>query len=848
MKILRILIVVVVLGLAASCWATDEISDLPGTVVDPTGAVVPNATVVLKDAHGKVLASTTANSTGTFHLPRPANGSYVVTASHKGFSDAALSVTLTAGKPAVVQVVLAIATVTNEVTVTAEAHTVSTEVANNQNTTELTQDSLDNLPVMDQDYISLLSQFIDPSATATGGVTLVVNGVEANGPGVTASAIQSVKINNNPYSALFSRPGRARLEIVTKSGTEDYHGTVNFLFRDSIFDAQNAFAATKPSERRTFFEGSLTGPIGHSKNTSFLVSANYDQQDLQTVVFASTPTGTVHENVPQPMHHFFGSGRLFHDFNQNNQFWVGYSYERRSTENQGVGGIVLPEAGYHALFQEHELNFSYTRVISLQWLNQLRFLVGHYDQPNISNVAAPRLSVPGSFTEGGAQGDVHNTEAHFDGNETVTYSSGRNEVKFGIDVPDISRRGRDDNTNRLGSYTFASVADYLAGKPQTVQIQQGNGHAVFLEKIIGPFIEDNIRLRPGLQLSLGLRYYWQNFFFNDSNNFAPRFGFAWAPNPKGKTIVRGGAGVFYDRTGPGPIGDLIHFNGTNLLRYLIDSPAFPVTSVAGYPTSIVTLAPNVVIPYTIQWSLGVERQLNKRSTLSAEWVSMRGIHLFRSVDANAPMAPLYAARPDPAIGQDRQFQSEGRMESNALEISYRGAITKHFTGQVQYRLAKVYDNTSSIWWFPANSYAPQNDWSRSDNDQRHRFTVLGSFTLPKKLEFGVATVIHSSTPYTEVLSYDADRNGVLNDRPAGVPRNSLHGPSYANFDLRASRNFILSKARKEKIEMKVGLSAFNLFNHPNDMTYVGVVGSPFFGQAVAANPPRRMQLNAELTF
>lgn len=843
----RLVLIVVIILFTLAC-AAEGTSDLSGVVLDPSGAAIPGAEVSLQNPAGEVIASAVTNDTGAFHLARPGIGNYVISATHPGFGNAEINIKVGINTPAALRVVMAIATAKNEVTVTAEGNQVTPEVSNNQNTTEITADSLNDLPVMDQDYITMLSQLLDPSATGTNGVTLVVNGVEANGPGVTASAIQSVKINNNPYSALFSRPGRARLEIVTKSGTSDYHGTINFLFRDSTFDARNAFAATKPKEQRKFWEGSLTGPLGHSKKTSFLTSLDYDQDDVQTTVFADTPTGTVNQNVPQPMHHFFGSGRIFHDFSDSSQFWIGYSYERRTTDNQGVGGFVLPEAGYTSQFQEHEINVSWTRVISPNLLNQLRFLVGHYDSPNFSNVEAAKIIVPGFFTGGGAQADARNTEYHFDGNETVTYSNGRHELKFGIDVPDISRRGRDDFTNQLGTYTFANLSDYSSNLPETALIQGGRGHVVFLEKVIGPFIEDNIRVRPGLQLSVGLRYYFQNFFHDDANNLAPRFGFAWSPTQKSKTVIRGGAGVFYDRTGPGPIGDLLHFNGINLQRFLIDTPPYPITSFAGYPTSIVTLAPNAIIPYTIQWSLGAERQITRKSTLSAEWISMRGIHLFRSIDANAPLPPLYSGRPDPALGQDREMQSEGRMESNALEVSYRGAITDHFIGQVQYRLAKTYDNTNGIGWFPADSYAPNADWSRSDNDQRHRFSLLGTLKLPDNFQLGTATVIHSGKPYTETLPTDANLDGNLNDRPAGVPRNSLHGPGHVHVDVRGSRNFVLSTARKEKVVLNVGLSAFNVLNHRNDQTYVGVLGSPFFGHAVAANAARQMQLNAELTF
>ena len=819
---------------------------LHGTVEDPSGAVIAGAEVIIEDSSGHEIARVHSDGSGSFQFQAPHAGKYQLTARQPGFED--LHARVTSPGPDL-RLRMKIASVTTDVSVANESsNKVTVDIASNQNTNQLDQAALDRLPVFDQDYITFLSQFLDPSGLSTNGVTLVVNGVEANGPGVTASAIQSVKINNNPYSALFSRPGRARLEIVTKSGTDKFHGTVNFLFRDSTFNAQNAFAVTKPREQRKYWEGSLTGPIRHSKKTTFLAALNYDMDDAQAIVFASTPAGIVNANVPNPTRHFFGSGRIFHDFSDTNQFWVGYSYERRKTENQGVGGTVLEEAGYSSEFQEHEVNISDNLVVSSKWANQLRFLVGHYDTPTVSNNAAAKIVVSGAFTSGGAQADARNTEYHFDGNDTVSYISGKHELKFGIDVPDMSRRGRDDFTNQIGTYTFADLAGFSAGLAQTALIQRGNGHVVFFEKVLGPFIEDTIRARPGLSLSVGLRYYWQNYFNDDLNNFAPRLGFAWAPKPQGKTIIRGGAGVFYDRTGPGPIGDLLHFNGVQLLRFLIDSPSFPVASVAGLPTSVVTLAPGTTIPYTVQWSAGLERQVSKKSTLAAEWIGMRGIKLFRSIDANAPPPPLFFPRPDANLGQDREIQSEGRLVSNALEVSYRGDISRHFSGQIQYRLAKTYNNTSGINWFPANSLAPNADWARADTDQRNRFSLLGTLKLPEMVHLGVAAAVYSGLPYSETTGGDDNHDGVVNDRPVGVPRNSLHGPGYADVDVRASRDFALTRARKDNAVMTVSLGAFNILNHPNDSSFIGVVGSPFFGQAVSALPPRRLQLNVEFKF
>ncbi len=205
--------------------------------------------------------------------------------------------------------------------------------------------------------------FLDDNAIGTNGVTLVVNGMEANGPGVTPSAVQEVRINNNPYSARFSRPGRARLEIITKGGTPNYHGSLNFMFRDSVFDASNAFALVKPPERRQYYEGSVTGPLGHSKRTSFLLALDDDLLDQQAIVDPSALSaaealgfGPITQSVPNPTHHFFGSGRVFHDLANGDQFWIGYSYEHRSRKIRSWRP-VLPSAAT-TRFLEHEINVS----------------------------------------------------------------------------------------------------------------------------------------------------------------------------------------------------------------------------------------------------------------------------------------------------------------------------------------------------------------------------------------------------------------------------------------------------------------------------------------------------------
>jgi hypothetical protein len=415
----------------------------------------------------------------------------------------------------------------------------------------------------------------------------------------------------------------------------------------------------------------------------------------------------------------------------------------------------------------------------------------------------------------------------------------------------------DDNTNTAGTYTFSTLQDYLQAHPLSLLRQFGKGHVVFIEKVVGGFFQDQVRLFPNFSVSLGVRYDWQNYF-HDSNNLAPRLSFAWAPGKTRKTVIRGGAGFFYDRTGPGPIFDLIRYDGQRLLQYLLTDPSFPYTGAPG-PTSVTRLDPTVQIPYTLQYSVAAERELSKQTTLTITYTGIHGVHLFRSHDVNAPHPPLYLARPDPNLNVWRQIESAGDLQSHSLEVGLRGNLTRYFGGMVQYILARAYNNvggtttggsrTSGINTFPANNYNLSGEWARADFDQRHRFNLLGTITPGKYFKFGVAVSLYSGLPYNETTGQDDNHDGLANDRPPGVRRNSLQASGYADVDLRWSRDFYMTRSKKDKgPTVTLGLDAFNILNHLNYLTYVGVVSSPFFGRPISANPPRKLQISFRFKF
>lgn len=286
----------------------------------------------------------------------------------------------------------------------------------------MNRQSLDNLPIFDQDYIATMSRFLDASSVGTSGVTLVVDGVEATRAGVSASAIQEVKINQDPYSAEYPRPGKGRIEIITKPGSSEFHGTFNFLFRDYHLNARDPFALVRPPEQRRIFEGSLTGPVGRGKKTTFLISANREEEDAQATVFALGPPGEIRETVPTPQRNTELGGSLSHQFGDNHIISMRGMYTDRTIRNQGVGGLTLPEAGMKFEDREDLFSFNHRGLITKKWFNQFRFYAARQHTPTKSVNPGPRIVVLGAFTGGGAQGDRLQTENHITLNEILGWT------------------------------------------------------------------------------------------------------------------------------------------------------------------------------------------------------------------------------------------------------------------------------------------------------------------------------------------------------------------------------------------------------------------------------------------
>ena len=864
-----------------------------GVVADPTGAIVPGAQVDLFDSDGTVAGSSHSGGDGTFQLTPPHAGSFTLVISEPGFETIKTPVVIAAPSAplasssagrfaATLRITLPIAGVSTNVQVNADASEDLTAPEDNHDSSVLSSQDLKTLPIFDNDYATAMSAFLDDSATATGGSGLIVDGVEANRATVSASAVQEVRINQDPYSAQYYWPGRGQMEIVTKSAADNYHGQFNFLFRDSAMNAQNALAPSKPFEQRRVYEGHATGPIFFAPKSSFLVSFNRAEEDRNAVVRAvlpstSNPGGVLfNANVPAPTRDTEFSTRAAHQFGERQSAYAEYSYEDWTGQDQGVGGQTMAAAGFNNRYHEDDLKVHLDSTLSAVLLNQVSLVGEHAFSHNVNSAEAPRVTVQGNFSTGSAQNDALSTDYNFRLYDMMTWTHGRHFVKFGAGVPHFNRRGFDDNTNALGSYVFgptfapdgvtvltSALDNYQAGHPSGYSRNSGDEHFIYHQQEMGAFIQDQWKIDSRFSITPGIRYDWQNFFAQKRLGFSPRVSFAWILNDASKTVVRGGGGIYYDRTGSGSLLDLARYQGLEPRRRSVTLSLNPTAQpasgcvpigqcfdIAAAPVARVDFDPHSRMPYQIHYGLSIERQLGEKATAVVSVYSMRDIGAFRSIDVNAPTpASGYTRRPDPAYGRIREMQSEGFMEGSGLDVSYRGRLNKYFTGFGRYTWSHYESNTDGIGFFPENQLSPDGEWSNASFDRRQRLAMYAMFHPAGVLNLSAGIFANSGRPWSILTGADPYGTDLFNGRPDGTPRNTENVPAYVDLDLRWGHDFALTPAKSEDAP-RLGFSAgaFNVLNHPNPASIDQVETSSAFGQVTSVNSPRRVQLGMRFEF
>jgi hypothetical protein len=850
-RFLSLLLAVLILSFSGPVYGQQS-GTIQGTVTDETGAIIPatNVRIVGSDGTGKTAQT---NESGRYSFAGLKPGKYTVNVAMPGFANSEKTVDVAPGAIVTADVPMRVAMETQKIEVQGDNPAqVSTDPTANAGAIVLRGEDLEALSDDPDELASDLQALAGPAAGPNGGQIFIDGFSGAQLP--PKESIREIRINQNPFSAEFDRLGFGRIEIFTKPGSDRYHGQALFSISNGIFNSRNPFATNKPDFQSKLYDVNVGGPL--NKRASFFVSADRRAVDDNSIVNATILDPSF--NITQFQQAFLTpntrtsvSPRIDYAINANNTLVGRYSFRQLSATDSGIGDFTLLSRGITTDSTSHTLQLTETAVLSAKAINETRLQYINQSGSQVGDNTIPSINVLGAFNGGGAQvGNNWTNENHWELHNITSIAHGTHAFKIG---GRMRRVGYEESSARNfgGTFSFAgnpslgisSIDQYrqtvvglaqglslaeiraLGGGPTQFTIASGNPLAGVTQWDGALFVQDDWRWRPNLTVSLGLRYEMQTNV-HDWSNLAPRIGIAWAPGSRGgrtgKTVVRGGFGMFYDRIDSDLTLDTLRFNGLNQQQLIIDRPDFynvipPFSQLTGQlgAQTVHVFDPNLRAPYMMQSAISVERQLPWKSTISTTFTNTRALHMLRSVNVGSY---------DPTVGNRYEYQSTGVLNQNQLMFNFNTRFSPKLTLFSFYVLSKAKSDTDGVNTFPSDPFNFQTEYGRASNDIRHRFVLGGNVIAPLGLRFNPFVIANSGRPFNIIVGRDLNGDSILtNDRPAFaqpgqdgalntaygwfnprpgpgdvlIPRNYGDGPGSFTVNLRASRTFGFGGTRKD---------------------------------------------------
>ncbi len=821
----KALAVLAVALLVTCAFAQQTGGTVKGVLTDDSGGVIPatNVTLTGKGTPPKT-ASTQADGSYTFNGVAP--GDYTVSIAFPGFQPFSKAITVTANGTVQVPIQLALNVAKTEVMVQGEAGpTLSVEPDNNATQLVIKGEDLQALPDDPDDLADALQALAGPGAGPNGG-QIYIDGF-SGGQLPPKESIREIRINSNPFSAEFDRLGFGRIEILTKPGTDKYRGAFSINDSNALFNSRNPLATNKPDFSNRMFSGNIGGPLGH--RASFFLDIN--RRDISdnvithaTYVQPTNPLALLTNNtaIVTPSNNTTIAPRLDYQISTNNTLVARFEERLNNRDNIGLGGSALPpplsSIPYNSTGDGQNIMLTETSILNPKVVNETRFQWTRNYNNSTGNLI-PSISVAGAFMTGGNDRGINfNSSKHYELQNYTSWAAGAHTVRFGVRV----RRESDGSENQSGfggSYSFngglapvltpafqivtdssgnpltqtlTSLQQYqlflqlqsagfngpqiqqLGGGPSRFNLQGGLAYISDHRWDMGPFIQDDWRLRPNFTLSLGLRYEWQTLV-NDNRDIAPRIGFAWAPGKskhgRQKTVIRGGSGIFYDRIGTGMYENALLNNGINQVDYSVYYPTFypniPALNTLSPGTNLINVVdPKLRADYSIQSAIGMERQLPKNTTVAVTYTYNRALHLGQTVDINTPLPgsfnPLLPLSASNGIfpygfnaGRILENESGGYLNQKILMINFNTKFSRRISLFGNYSLNYAKDLPGS----PMDPYNFSLDYGRSSLDRRHNFQLTGSVTAPGNVHFAPFVTVRSGQPYDVTSGTDIFGDG-----------------------------------------------------------------------------------------
>jgi len=718
----------------ALCAQTPDTATIHGQVVDQSHAGIPAVQVTAKNTLTNLERTAQTDASGKFTIAGlPVAGNYDLTAVKEGFAEARLiNTTLAGGTTADIKLQLNVAGGQTQVTVTGAVGEVRTDSpqlgdrlsAMHMEETPLLNRKISYLPLLDAANRPAINQgdvFMNQNLFTTNGAGRRQAWFETDGStgndgwgrqtlfsNIPLAAVQEMHVLTNAFSAEYGGSTGSVINIVTKSGGNQFHGEALYLGRPSATEAAlSGFTATNAASGNDLTNDtlnqmalSLSGPIGAGGPTHFFVAGEYSREDRASPVISPIAPGSFVGRYRD----WLGFLRLDHQINQQHNLFfrsdVDTFYD--TNPNGAVGGNSLPTVDRVFRRRTYSEELGETAVLSPTLLNNVRLQfqlaspITEFDPVIYGTQFSVPISTGGTFTSGTSQSALLQNR-QYQVSDTLSAVRGPHQLKFGVDVIVAHSGGNSKEFGGpiyLGQFVYntctlsLSVCEspaYLNNIANVRTYTQSYGNALYTvnDTLWALFVQDDYRVRPDLTVNLGLRYEQQTF--TDSyKNFAPRAGFAYNWRGNGNTVIRGGFGIYYSQIVDNSQANYALTGPTGVFNYTASPgqvgfpasiaaaplPAFPTGAVAPlrslyirpgmssyynqfFPTGTLIGYPDKLLsPYSEQWTFGVERQLGPGWVLSVDYVGSHTLKINRPLDVDPP-SPFIRTAP----GQIRSAQA-----------------------------------------------------------------------------------------------------------------------------------------------------------------------------------------------
>jgi hypothetical protein len=897
---------------AADVFAqADRTANLQVTVLDETRGVLPGATVTLAgvDPSNKTAAIEPAPTSrqGQVKFENLAPGRYAITAAFSGFQTRTLpDVRIRSGDNRQV-VMLPIDRLQSSVTVDRDRQ----QAAADRDITFGTVLTREQIEALSDDPDELRRQLMD---IAGPDAKILVDSFEGRELPPKAM-IKSIRITRDQFAPEVHYAGHLRIEILTQPGIGPVRGSVRMGFYDSATDGRNPLVGQRGPAQSLMYGIGLNGTLINER-ASFHINFNGQDSYSTPVQYAATSTGPLTGNLPlrSPSDNAFYSGGLDYALTRDQVLRVNFNGQRFSRNNTGVGTYDLIERAFSEEDSSFGLYIQQNGPIGRRFVLNTRLSVFGNDSDAGSAVEAPTIVVNDAFTSGGAQRRGGTHARNYWLNSDLDYVRGIHSVRTGVEIQ-YARFRTDSESNYLGTYVFESLEAFTSGRPRSYSRRLGDPRVSYRNMQAGLYIQDDIKVRKGLTITGGVRYEAQTHV-PDLLNFAPRAGFTWAPFKHGKTTLRGSWGMFYDWLSTGTYSQTLQIDGFRQREINVINPSFPDPGAVGLtpPTNRYLLADDRVMAYAQRLSAGIAQTISRR--ISANMLYSYGYRYALLTGRNLN-APVNGVRPDPTFANVVLASPDGKGRQHSMNASMNvnlgplppgggapgggggGAIMMPGGGMMMimgpgggpgastgprfswrrglsisgfYNLGRNYDNTDGAFAIPMTRNLAD-DWGPALFDRRHNGHLAVTSSALRNFSARLGLGGSSAPPLTIRTGTDDNGDLVMNDRPAGVGRNTARTKGSWNSSANFGYSFTLGKKQvtsgggvqimgspagltvnptaaqttpRYRLNVSVGIQ--NLFNQPVYSGFSGFMNSPFFLRPTRADGVRRVTFNTNVSF